>query len=68
MAHLTPADEWLDTITVNPARAMGLAWDGRIAIGCPADLVLLAATDEHELLDGKGRARTVIRAGETIAS
>ncbi|MEJ8846261.1 amidohydrolase family protein [Variovorax rhizosphaerae] len=68
MAHLAPADDWLDTITVNPSRAMGLAWDGRIAIGCPADLVLLAATDEHELLDGKGRARTVIRAGGTIAA
>jgi cytosine deaminase len=68
MAHLAPADDWLDTITLNPARALGLAWDGRIAPGCPADLVLLAATSEHELLDARGRRRTVIRAGKVLES
>ncbi|MGJ7544960.1 amidohydrolase family protein [Variovorax sp. LT1R16] len=66
VAHLAPALDWLDTITLNPARALGLAWDGRIAAGCPADLLLLAATDEHELLDPRGRRRTVIRAGRTL--
>ncbi|MDM0081369.1 amidohydrolase family protein [Variovorax sp. J31P179] len=66
MAHLAPAADWLDAITVSPARALGLAWDGRIAPGCPADLVLLAATDEYELLDPHGRRRTVIRAGRTL--
>jgi cytosine deaminase len=66
MAHLAPAADWLDAITVSPARALGLAWDGRIAPGCPADLVLLAATDEYELLDPRGRRRTVIRAGRTL--
>lgn len=66
MAHLTPAIEWLDAITLSPARAMGLAWDGRIAPGCPADLVLLEAADEHELMDRRGRRRTVIRAGEIL--
>ncbi|VTU40032.1 amidohydrolase family protein [Variovorax sp. PBL-E5] len=66
MAHLAPAADWLDAITVSPARAMRLAWDGRIAQGCPADLVLLAASDEHELLDPHGRRRTVIRAGRAL--
>jgi cytosine deaminase len=66
MAHLAPAADWLDAITVSPARALGLAWDGRIAPGCPADLVLLAATDEYELLDPRGRRRTVIRAGRAL--
>ncbi|MDM0106084.1 amidohydrolase family protein [Variovorax sp. J22R24] len=66
MGHLAPAVDWLDTITVNPARALGLAWDGRIAPGCPADFVLLAATDEYELLDPRGRRRTVVRAGRTL--
>ncbi|MDM0027617.1 amidohydrolase family protein [Variovorax saccharolyticus] len=66
MAHLAPAADWLDAITVSPARALGLAWDGRIAPGSPADLVLLAATDEYELLDPRGRRRTVIRAGRTL--
>lgn len=68
VAHLAPADDWLDAITVSPARALGLVWDGRIAPGCPADLVLLAATDEHELLDARGRRRTVIRAGRPLES
>ncbi len=66
MAHLAPAADWLDSITLNPARALDLPWDGRIAPGCPADLVLLAATDEHELLDARGRRRTVIRAGQAL--
>ena len=34
--------------------------------GCPADLVLLAARDEYELLDARGRRRTVIRAGRML--
>jgi cytosine deaminase len=66
MAHLAPAADWLDAITVSPAKALGLGWDGRIAPGCPADLVLLAATDEYELLDPRGRRRTVVRAGRIL--
>jgi len=67
-AHLAPALDWLDAVTVSPARALGLDWDGRLAPGCPADLLLLAAADEHELLDGGGRRRTVIRNGQTLDS
>ena len=66
MAHLAPAGAWFDAITVSPARALGLAWDGRIAPGCPADLVLLAATGEHEFVGPRGRQRTVIRAGRIL--
>ncbi|SFM32463.1 amidohydrolase family protein [Variovorax sp. OV329] len=66
MAHLAPAADWLDAITTHAAAALGLGWDGRIAAGCPADLVLLAARDEYELLDPQGRARTVIRAGRDL--
>jgi cytosine deaminase len=66
VAHLAPAADWLDAITVSPARALGLAWDGRIAPGCPADLVLLSATDEHELIGPRGRQRSVIRAGRVL--
>lgn len=67
-AHLAPADDWLDTITVSPAKALGLAWDGRIAPGCPADLLVLSATGEHELIGPRGRQRTVIRAGQRLES
>jgi cytosine/creatinine deaminase len=63
LAHLAPATDWLDAVTVSPATAMALAWDGRIRVGCPADLVLLAARNEHELLTPAGRARTVYRDG-----
>jgi cytosine deaminase len=45
---------------------MGLAWDGRIAPGCPADLVQLAARTEYDLLSPAGRRRTVIRAGQPL--
>ncbi|BEP39555.1 amidohydrolase family protein [Variovorax sp. V15] len=67
-AHLAPAEDWLDTITVSPAKALGLAWDGRIAPGCPADLLVLSATGEHELIGPRGRQRTVIRAGQPLES
>jgi len=67
-AHLAPADDWLDTITVSPAKALGLVWDGRIAPGCPADLLVLSATGEHELIGPCGRQRTVIRAGQRLES
>jgi len=66
MAHLAPAGDWLEAITTHPAAALGLAWDGRIAPGCPADLVVLAATDDYELLDARGRQRRVIRAGRVL--
>jgi len=68
VAHLAPAGDWLDTITVSPAKALGLAWDGRIAPGCPADLLVLSATGEHELIGPRGRQRTVIRAGQALES
>ena len=64
MAHLAPAQAWLAAITVHPARAMGLQWDGLIAEGCPADLVCLNACSEFELLTPLGRRRTVIRKGQ----
>ena len=66
MAHLSPADVALATVTTHPAIAMGLPWDGKIAVGCPADLVLLAATNPYELIDRVGQQRQVIRAGVAL--
>lgn len=68
LGHLSPPDAWLGSITTTPARAMALPWDGRIAVGCPADLVLLAACSTHELITPAGRRRTVLRAGQTITT
>ncbi len=61
--HLAPAMDWLPCITTHPARAMGLAWDGLLCSGCPADLVLLAASHDCELLSPAGRQRRVWRRG-----
>ena len=66
VAHLSPAEAWLSNITTHPARAMGLAWDGKIAIGCPADFVLLNARNGYELMSPAGRQRRVIRQGRFI--
>ena len=66
VAHLSPPDVWLQTITTNPARAMQLPWDGSISVGCPADLVLLAARSQFELLTPAGRKRQVIRHGAVL--
>ncbi|MFO1191886.1 MAG: amidohydrolase family protein [Rhodoferax sp.] len=66
VAHLAPVQDWLAAITVSPARAMGLHWDGRIDEGSPADLVCLAARDDHELLTPAGRQRSVVRKGRFL--
>ena len=66
MAHLSPADVALATVTTHPAIAMGLPWDGKISVGCPADFILLAATNPYELIDKAGQRRRVIRAGAVV--
>ena len=66
LAHLAPADDWLGSITVHPAHALGLHWNGRIAEGCPADLVCLEACSDHELLTPAGRRRRVMRQGRFL--
>lgn len=69
IAHLHPADQWLSTITTNPALAMRLPWDGMICVGCPADLILLPANNAWDLLSPDCRniaKRSVIRDGKPI--
>jgi cytosine deaminase len=68
MAHLASATDWLPAITVNPAQAMRLAWDGLIDLGCPADLIVLEGRTEYEMLTPRGRQRTVYRNGAPIAA
>lgn len=68
VGHLSPAERWLHSVCTNPARAMGLPWDGRIAPGCPADLIVLAARSRFELLTARGRRRQVIRNGGDVAT
>jgi cytosine/creatinine deaminase len=63
MAHLAPAEDWLDTVTTAPAQAMKLTWDGRIAPGCSADFVLLSAHDGLQAMTPAGRQRRICRQG-----
>lgn len=60
-AHLDP-DDWADTITTTPARALGLA-PQCLAVGAPADFLLLPAPDVMAALARPGVPRQVYRAG-----
>jgi len=66
-AHLAPAEDWLDTVTVAPAQAMKLAWDGRFAPGAPADFIVLDARDGREAMAPAGRRRRICRQGRWTA-
>jgi cytosine deaminase len=62
-AHLVPAD-WLDSITTNPAKAMGLD-KNEIRIGCSADFILIKGCSWEEALRNPKVPRQVFRAGFT---
>jgi cytosine/creatinine deaminase len=50
-AHLAPALDWLDSITTNPAQAMGLPWDHRVRVGVAVSQLLMAdASSGYELV------------------
>lgn len=60
-AHLDdPLVQWVHSITTTPAAAMGLAWDGRLRVGAPADLVLLAGRNSFEVC-GRPQRRVLHR-------
>jgi cytosine deaminase len=62
-SHLHPAlGEGLTPFTTEPARLLGLAWDGVVRVGAPADLLLLAADSWGALL-ARSPQRRVLRAG-----
>jgi cytosine/creatinine deaminase len=60
-AHLDPGD-WVDAITDTPARALGLP-PQRLAVGEPADFILLPAPDVLTALARPGVPRQVFRGG-----
>jgi cytosine/creatinine deaminase len=65
-SHLWPAQrQGLSPLTTAPARLLGLAWDGLVREGAPADLVLLAAGSWSELL-ARSPQRRVLRAGRWL--
>lgn len=67
VGHLhEPARDWAGLITTNPARSMGLEWNGKIEAGAPADLVLFAARNSGEMNLRGVPERIVIRRGEWL--
>ena len=66
-AHLDhPVGDWPRAVTTTPADVMGLPTHGRIAVGGPADLVLLNARNWSELLARPQSDRVVLRSGRPI--
>lgn len=62
-----PVVRWIDTITRSAAGALGLAWDGVLRVGAPADLVLHPGRSSAEVLSRATCGRQVIRAGQRLA-
>jgi cytosine deaminase len=68
-AHLGNLDQlaWLpETITTNPARALGLP-DYGLAAGCRADLVVLDARDAAQAITEQSEKLYVLKAGRVVA-
>lgn len=61
-----PVHRWAASITCHPARALGLAWDGVLRPGAPADLVLHPGRSSAEVLSRPELGRQVLRAGQRL--
>jgi len=58
--------QWGHAITRTAATALGLAWDGLLRRGAPADLVLHPGRSSAEVLSRPELGRQVLRAGQRI--
>ena len=68
-AHLGNLDQlaWLlELVTINPARAIGLA-DYGLTEGCRADLVVLDARDAAQAITEQAEKLFVLKAGRVVA-
>jgi cytosine/creatinine deaminase len=61
-----PLTGWSAAITRTPARRLGLAWDGVLRPGAPADLVLHPGRSSAEVLSRPSVGRLVLRAGQPL--
>ena len=64
VGHLDPGD-WLDAISVAPAKAMGLP-SPHIAVGKPADFLVIEGSNWTEALASPRATRHLFRAGRTL--
>jgi cytosine deaminase len=60
-----PLDDWIRAATATPAAIMGIE-RGTLAVGAPADLIVLKARSWSEMLSRTQFDRTVLRAGRAI--
>lgn len=68
-AHLDdPVGRWADTITTGAARMLGLAWDGVLRPGAPADLVLHPGRSSAEVVSRPAVGRQVLRGGQRLCA
>jgi cytosine deaminase len=68
VCHCSPWQrQGLTPFTTAPARMLGLAWDGIVRQGSPADLVITSATRWSELL-ARPPQRRVLRSGQWLAA
>jgi len=61
-----PLPGWSAAITSTPARRLGLAWDGVLRPGAPADLVLHPGRCSAEVLSRPTVGRVVLRGGQPL--
>ncbi|MDB9314425.1 cytosine deaminase [Spirulina sp. CS-785/01] len=58
--------DWWHSVTQTPARIMGLAHQGEIRVGSPADLIIFSGRYESELFARSQHDRQVLRNGQPI--
>ncbi|MCU0968556.1 MAG: amidohydrolase family protein [Rubrivivax sp.] len=61
-----PVERWAATITRTPAERLGLAWDGVLRPGAPADLVIHPGRRSAEVMARPTRGRVVLRVGQPL--
>lgn len=58
--------DWLASVSSTPARKAGFAYSGQIAVGAPADLIIVGARSWSELHSRPQHDRKVVRQGRLI--
>ncbi len=56
----------LDLVTDHSARTLNLGEGYGLVVGRPANLLVLSAPDDYELLRSQGQARVSIRGGKVL--
>ncbi len=63
-----PVARWSHSITTVPARLLHLDWDGSLAPGAPADLVIHPGRHDAEVISRASHGRIVLRGGQRLSA